>query len=47
MLQGDFSNGKTIKDTVITKEAVEKKLKALISDKAQGPDQIPLRVLKE
>ena len=45
--EGEFSKGKKIKETTITKEAVEKKLKELISDKAQGPDKIPPRVLKE
>ena len=45
--EGEFSKGEFIKDIIITKEEVEKKLKALISDKAQGPDQIPPRVLKE
>ena len=45
--EGEFSKGEFIKDIIVTKEEVEKKLKALISDKAQGPDQIPPRVLKE
>ena len=45
--EGELSKGKMIRDTEITQKEVEKKLKALISDKAQGPDQIPPRVLKE
>ena len=45
--EAEYSNGKIINETIITKEEVEKKLKALLPGKAQGPDQIPPRVLKE
>ena len=45
--EGCFSSGKNIQDVIITPEAVEKKLKKLNPQKAQGPDQIPPRVLKE
>ena len=42
------SDGKAIKDlNKITPDIVEKKLKELNANKAQGPDKIPPRVLKE
>ena len=44
--EGQYS-GKMIEEINITKESVEKKLKQLNPQKAQGPDQIPPRVLKE
>ena len=45
--EAELSNGKKIRETTIKKSDVEKKLKALLPGKAQGPDQIPPRVLKE
>ena len=45
--EGEYSNGENISETIISEEEVEKKLKALLPGKAQGPDQIPPRVLKE
>ena len=47
MGEGSFSKGKIMSDIEITPESVEKKLNALKPNKAQGPDQIPPRVLKE
>jgi len=44
---GSWSEGITLSDILITNLAVENKLKSLDSNKAQGPDQIPARVLKE
>ena len=43
----EFSNGVSISDLRVTPEAVAKKLKELDPSKAQGPDKIPARVLKE
>ena len=45
--KGSLSQGKIIEDTIITEELVEKKLRELNPHKAQGPDQIPPKVLKE
>ena len=45
--EGEYSNGKNISSIRITAEEVEKKLKKLNTQKAQGPDQIPPKVLKE
>ena len=45
--EGEFSNNKNIGKIKITEQEVEKKLKKLNPQKAQGPDQIPPRVLKE
>ena len=45
--EAEFSNGNKIKEVIIEKKEVEKKLKALLPGKARGPDQIPPRVLKE
>ena len=45
--EGSFSKGIKIDDIQITEKAVEKKLKELNPQKAQGPDKIPPRVLKE
>ena len=42
-----FSQGRHINNISVTVEEVEKKLKELDPNKAQGPDQIPPRVLKE
>ena len=44
---GEYSNGKLMEDIKITKDMVEKKLKELNPNKAQGPDSIPPRVLRE
>ena len=41
------SNGFSLQDMRVTPDAVMKKLKELDSSKAQGPDQIPPKVLKE
>ena len=45
--EGEFSNQTKIKDIEISTEEVEKKLRKLNPQKAQGPDSIPPRVLKE
>ena len=45
--EGEFSNQNNIKDIEISTEEVEKKLRKLNPQKAQGPDSIPPRVLKE
>ena len=45
--EGSFSNGKLIQDIMIDEKIVEKRLKELNAQKAQGPDKIPPRVLKE
>ena len=45
--EASFASGIHISDIRVTKDAVEKKLKELNPQKAQGPDQIPPRVLKE
>ena len=47
MPESTYSDGVTIADIRITPKAVEKKLKKLDGSKAQGPDGIPPRVLKE
>ena len=43
----EISNGISINDLRVTPEAVSKKLSKLDPSKAQGPDKIPARVLKE
>ena len=43
----EFSSGVSISDLRVTPEAVTKKLNKLDPSKAQGPDKIPARVLKE
>ena len=45
--KGSLSNGIQLDDLEISEKEVEKKLKNLNPQKAQGPDQIPPRVLKE
>ena len=45
--EGELSSGKLIGEIEISVEAVEKKLKELNPQKAQGPDKIPPKVLKE
>jgi hypothetical protein len=47
LTEGMYSKGVLITDIVITPEAVKKKLNSLDASKAQGPDNIPPRVLKE
>ena len=42
-----YSQGQSTSDIRATKEAVQQKLKDLKPDKAQGPDTIPPRVLRE
>ena len=45
--EGSYSNGSFLSDLRVTPEAVRSKLSNLKPDKAQGPDKIPPRVLKE
>ena len=45
--EGEYSNNKTIEDISISAEEVEKKMKIFNTQKAQGPDLIPPRVLRE
>jgi hypothetical protein len=45
--KGERSNGLFLSDVRVTAQAVELKLKELDPNKAQGPDLIPPRVLKE
>ena len=45
--ENEFSKGKQIGNVKITQKEIEKKLKDLDPGKAQGPDLIPPRVLKE
>ena len=45
--EGSKSNGISVTDIIITPAAVEKKLHELNQFKAQGPDLIPPKVLKE
>ena len=47
LAKGGKSNGVYISDVRVTPEAVKNKLKNLEANKAQGPDQIPPKVLKE
>ena len=42
-----FSQGKSVAEVRVTSEAVRKKLQELKVDKAQGPDLLPPKVLKE
>jgi hypothetical protein len=42
-----LSNEKTVNNVEITEEMVKKRLSSLNTDKAQGPDGIPAKVLKE
>ena len=44
---GEYSKGSFLSEIIVTPQAVEKKLKDLNPDKAQGPDKIPPKVLKE
>ena len=44
---GIWSDGKTVTDILVTQEAIEKNLKKLDVHKAQGPDNVPPKVLKE
>ena len=44
---GEYSNGAFLSEIIVTPKAVEKKLHELNPDKAQGPDKIPPKVLKE
>lgn len=44
---GSMSDKVTINDVIITEELIKKKLLELNTDKAQGPDGIPAKVLKE
>ena len=41
------SMGISLSEIIVTPEAVKRKLRVLDSNKAQGPDQIPARILKE
>ena len=45
--EGEKSGGRLISDVLVTPDAVRDKLKGLNPNKAQGPDLIPPRVLKE
>ena len=45
--EGEYSNNKFLDEIEISAESVEKKLRQLNPQKAQGPDQIPPKVLKE
>ena len=45
--EGEYSKGVTATDIIVTPDAVRKKLNGLDASKAQGPDRIPPRVLKE
>lgn len=42
-----FSNGVSVSEILVTPEAVEVRLRSLDASKAQGPDNIPPKVLKE
>ena len=44
---GVYSNGITLTDIRVTQESVKQKLLNLDPNKAQGPDKVPARVLKE
>ena len=44
---GERSNNITLADVRVTPKAVQDKLNKLNPNKAQGPDQVPPRVLKE
>ena len=44
---GERANNITLADVQVTPKAVQDKLNKLNPNKAQGPDQVPPRVLKE